>query len=140
MDIIRLLHSWVRWIVVIAAVVNLVYFGIFWLRNRQYDETARRFMSAFSMLISVQWLLGLILLLMLGSVTGFGIRHYWEHLTMMTLAVVVANVPAMLRRRELTDSQRYRANVISIIAVIVLVIAGISALPEPIRWRLMGAA
>lgn len=140
MDVLRLLHSWVRWLVVAVALVNLVYFVVFWLRNRRYDETARRFMSAFAGLISVQWLLGVILLVVLGSQTGFGIRHYWEHLTMMTLAVFVANVPAMLRRRELTDSQRYRANVVTILVVIVFVIVGIAALPEPIRWRFLGAA
>lgn len=53
----------------------------------------------------------------------------------MTVAVFVANVPNILRRRELNDKQRYLVNLGSVIAVIVLVVIGISLLPEAIRWR-----
>lgn len=140
MDIIRFLHSWVRWLVVLAAVLNLAYFAVYWLRASSYGANARRLMSLFAGLISLQWLLGVLLLVVLGGQTGFGIRHYWEHLTMMTLAVFVANVPTILRRRQLTDRQRYLANIISILVVIVLVIVGISLLPEPIRWRFLTGA
>lgn len=136
MDIIRLLHSLVRWAVLLVALVGLVYFVIGWLQSRPYDSLAKRLMRGFSMVISVQWLIGLILLIILGSQTGFGVRHYWEHLVTMTIAVAVSNVPTMLRRRELTDKQRYLVNVGVIIAVTVLVVVGIMALPEGIRWRL----
>ena len=135
MDILRFLHSWVRWIVVVIALIDLVYFAIGWLQSRNYDQIARRMMMAFSMSISIQWLIGLIYLIALGSETGFGVRFYWEHAVTMTIAVFVANVPSILRRRPLTDKQRYLVNVGSIIAVIILVIIGISALPEAIRWR-----
>jgi hypothetical protein len=136
-DIIRFLHSWVRWLVVLAAVLDIAYFAFCWLRARSYDVTARRLMSLFAGLISLQWLLGVVLLVVFGSQTGFGVRHYWEHLTVMTLAVFIANLPAMLRRRQLTDAQRYLVNVASIVVVIVLVVVGISLLPEPIRWRFL---
>lgn len=139
MDIIRFLHSWVRWLVVLAAVLNVAYFAVYWLRARGYGATARRLMSLFAGLISLQWLLGVVLLVVLGAQTGFGVRHYWEHLTAMTLAVFVANLPNMLRRRQLTDAQRYLVNIASIFVVIVLVIVGISLLPEPIRWRFFRA-
>jgi type IV secretory pathway VirB2 component (pilin) len=140
MDIVRLLHSWVRWLVVLAAVLNIAYFAVAWLRSRPYDATARRVISLFAGLISLQWLLGVILLIVFGSQTGFGVRHYWEHLTMMTLAVFVANGPNMLRRRQLTDAQRALVNVICTLVVIVLVIVGISLLPEAIRWRFLSPA
>jgi hypothetical protein len=139
-DIIRFLHSWVRWLVVLSAVLSVVYFAVYWLRGRSYGTTARRLMSLFAGLISLQWLLGVILLVVLGGQTGFGIRHYWEHLTVMTLAVFAANAPNMLRRRQLTDSQRYLVNVVTIMIVIVLVVVGISLLPEPIRWRFFNPA
>ena len=135
MDIIRFLHSWVRWLVVLVALIDLIYFAIGWLRGRDYDKTARRLMSAFSGIISLQWLLGVVFLVVLGSQTGFGVRHYWEHLTVMTIAVFVSNVPNILRRRELTGAQRYLVNLGSIVAVIILVFIGISLLPEAIRWR-----
>ncbi len=135
MDILRVLHSGVRWLVLLIAVIDLVYFAVGWLRERDYDQPARRLMTAFSMLISLQWLIGVVFLIVLGAQTGFGVRHYWEHLTVMTIAVFVANVPNMLRRRELADKQRYLVNFGTVIAVIVLVVIGISLLPEAIRWR-----
>ncbi len=135
MDILRFLHSWVRWLVVLVALIDLVYFAIGWLQGRNYDQLARRLMSIFGMVISIQWLIGVVFLIVLGGQTGFGVRHYWEHLTVMTIAVFVANVPNMLRRRQLADKQRYLVNLITIIAVIVLVIVGISLLPEAICWR-----
>lgn len=140
MDIIRFLHSWVRWLVVLAAVLDVAYFAVYWLRAGSYGATARRLMNLFAGLITLQWLLGVILLVVLGAQTGFGVPHYWEHLTVMTLAVFVANVPNMLRRRQLTDSQRYLVNVASILVVTVLVIVGIFLLPEPIRWRFFRVA
>ena len=110
MDILRFLHSGVRWLVLLIAVIDLVYFVVGWLRGRAYDQPARRLMTAFSILISIQWLIGVVFLIVLGAQTGFGVRHYWEHLTVMTIAVFVANVPNMLRRRTLADRQRYLVN------------------------------
>lgn len=135
MDILRFLHSGVRWLVLLVALIDFVYFALGWLQGRNYDQTARRLMSAFGGVISLQWLIGVIFLIVLGAQTGFGVRHYWEHLTVMTVAVFVANLPNILRRRELNDKQRYLVNLGSIIAVIVLVVIGISLLPEAIRWR-----
>lgn len=135
MDILRFLHSGVRWLVLLVALVDLVYFTLGWLQARNYDQTARRLMSAFGGVISLQWAIGVIFLIVLGEQTGFGVRHYWEHLTVMTFAVFVANVPNILRRRELNDKQRYLVNLGSIVAVIVLIVIGISLLPEAIRWR-----
>ena len=135
MDILRFLHSWVRWLVVLIALIDFVYLLVGLLQARKYDNIARRLVSAFAGGISLQWLLGLIFLIALGAQTGFGIRHFWEHLTVMTVAVFVSNLPAILRRRELNDRQRYLVGLGSIVAVIVLVVVGISLLPEAIRWR-----
>ena len=135
MDILRFLHSGVRWLVLLAALISLAYFALGWLQARQYDGTARRLVSAFAGIISLQWLIGVIFLVVMGSQTGFGIRYYWEHLTMMTIAVFVANLPNILRRRALTDKQRYLVALGSVVASIILVIIGIVVLPEVIRWR-----
>ncbi len=99
MDVLRLLHSWVRWIVIVIALIDLVYFALGWLQSRSYNQMARRLMSAFSMGISLQWLIGIIFLIGLGSQEGFG-KMPWGHVGFMTLAVFVSNVPNMLRRRR----------------------------------------
>lgn len=73
MDILRFLHSGVRWLVLLVALVNLVYFALGWLQGRHYDWTARRLMSAFGGVISLQWLIGVIFLIVLGGQTGLGV-------------------------------------------------------------------
>ncbi len=135
LDIVRFLHSWTRWLVLVIAILDLGYFALGYLQSRPYNQFARRLASIFSIGISIQWLLGVILLVVYGSQVGFGFRHFWEHLVVMTLAVAVANAPAMLRRRELADRQRYLVAFLAIIVVFVLVFVGITLLPEGIRWR-----
>ncbi len=136
MDILRFLHSGVRWLVLLVALIDLVYFALGWLQGRGYDQLARRLISIFGMVISLQWLIGVVFLIVLGGQTGFGVRHYWEHLTVMTIAVFVANLPNMLRRRRIERiSSAIWSIWAAIIAVIVLVVIGISLLPEAIRWR-----
>lgn len=137
-EIVQFLHSWTRWIVLIVTVVTLIYLALRLFSGSAWDALATRLMSAFSSLVGLQWLLGLVLLVVLGSQTGFGVRHYWEHLTMMTLALVVAHGHFMWRRRPLADRARYTRNLLTVIGVLVLVVVGIMALPEPIRWRLFG--
>jgi hypothetical protein len=137
-DIVQFLHSWARWIVLVVSIIALVYLALRLLSNRDWDAMAARLMSAFSSLVGLQWVLGLVLLVVRGSQTGFGIRHYWEHLVVMTLALVAAHGHFMWRRRELTSRARYTRNLITIIVVLVLVVVGIMALPEAIRWRLYG--
>ena len=134
MNILEFLHSWVRWIVVVIAVIDLVYFALGWFQSRAYDALARRLMSVFSIAISIQWLIGLIFLLSLGSQEGFATMP-WGHVGVMTLGVLIANVPNMLRRRQLSDRQRYLVNVITIIVVFLLVGLGISLLPADVtKW------
>lgn len=134
MDILRILHSWVRWIVILIALIDLIYFALGWLQSRSYTQLARRLMSAFSMAISLQWLIGLIFLIVLGSRTSFSTMP-WGHVGVMTLAVFVSNVPNMLRRRQLGDKQRFLVNLITLIVVLVLVFIGISMLPQGMQWR-----
>jgi FtsH-binding integral membrane protein len=135
-DIVQFLHSWTRWIVIVVSIVALVYLVL--RLNRDWDAMAARLMSAFSSLVGLQWALGLVLLIVRGSQTGFNVRHYWEHLFMMTLALIVAHGHYMWRRRELTSRARYTRNLATIIVALILVVIGIMALPEGIRWRLYG--
>jgi hypothetical protein len=138
MDIIQFLHSWARWLVLIVSIVALVYLALRLFGGNAWDALASRLMSAFSSLVGLQWLIGLLLLIVRGSQTGFGVRYYWEHLTLMTLALIVAHGHFMWRRHEMPDRTRYTRNLLTILVVLLLVVVGIMALPEGIRWRLYG--
>ena len=137
-QVFRFLHSWNRWLVVAAALIILVYFARGWLTAQPWTKRAQTLLTIFSSLVDLQWVLGLILLLSYGSVTGFGVRHYWEHLTMQTIAVIVAHLHVLWRKQTLEDKTRYKRGFLLVIGVLVLIFAGIMSLPAGIQWRAKG--
>ncbi len=139
-EVLRYLHSWTRWLVVGIAVVTVVYFAVRLATRGEYDILSARLMTAFSGLISLQWLIGIVFLVTLGSMTGFGIRHYWEHLVTMTIAVGVASMHFRWRRLELAPSARYGRLLGVIAGTILLLIIGIATLPPAIQWRFLATS
>lgn len=135
-QIARLLHSWVRWGVVLVAVIAAVYLAAGWLRNVAWQKTGQTLLTVFSSLIGLQWLIGLVLLGVWGSLSDFGQRHFYEHLTVMTIALIVAHLHIRWKRDEtMPDKNRYRNGFLLILGVTVLVVVGIAVLPEGIQWR-----
>lgn len=132
-DIVRFLHSWARWLVVIAAAAAFIIMLLGFVQRRSYAAGDRRVMTIFSSLFGVQWLLGLVLLVLLGAQTGFGVRHYWEHLVAQTAALVVAHLH--LRWKKAGGTAPFRNNLLVLVVVIALVVIGILALPAGIQWR-----
>ncbi|GAB4528148.1 MAG: hypothetical protein OHK0046_46650 [Anaerolineae bacterium] len=136
LDILRFLHSWMRWLVLIAAVVVILFSAMGMNQNRPFEAYGVRIMRIFAIVISLQWLIGLIFLIAWGAETGFGVRYYWEHLFTMTLAVGLASATRPLyKRMNLGDRGRYRANIIVVLVVLLLIIGGIAVLPDGIQWR-----
>jgi hypothetical protein len=131
----RVLHSWTRWVFVVIAIVALVMFILGLLQNRAWDKRANTLLNIYSSVLSLQWLFGLILLISWGSIIGFNQRHFWEHLTIQTLAVIVANAHHGWRRRSLPDSARWRNGLLVIVISMILIVAGILLLPIDIQWR-----
>lgn len=129
MDIVLTLHSLVRWLLLLVAVVALVKFTLGYAQKQPFRPMDRGLMSAFTGLMDSQVLLGLILLFGLGGINRFRM----EHAVAMLIAVVLAHLP--MRWREAPDSTRFRNNLLVIIGVLVLVVAGISVLPGN-RWSL----
>jgi hypothetical protein len=145
MDILRFLHSWNRWLIVVVAVVAVVYFALGWLQKRPWDKNAGLLIRVFPILMDIQWLLGLLLIGAFAFASGnFSfqtiIRHMWEHGFAMTIAVVVAHLSAIWRKRELPDDIRYRNNLFVVVGTIVVIILGIFVLPAAIQWRFFTGA
>ncbi|MFQ3672316.1 MAG: hypothetical protein SNJ83_01820 [Aggregatilineales bacterium] len=136
----RYTHSGLRWVVVAVLIAALLYMLYGWLAKRPWDRRGQILLSAFSGLVGLQWIVGLVFLVVWGSQTGFGIRHYWEHLFAQTLALAVAHLHYMWRRREMADVVRYRNNFLAVLGTFGLIFVGILALPETMRWRLSPGA
>jgi hypothetical protein len=128
MPILLMVHSILRWIIVIVAVIAGLKFLIGWLASREYTRIDRILLAAYSGLIDLQVLIGLIFFVWTG-VTGAGFSDLfrWEHAFVMVLAAVAAHAP--MRWAGAPDRPRYRNNLLAIVASLILIYIGVSVLP-----------
>ena len=127
MNILLMLHSGLRWIILLVAVIALIKFLVGWLRRSQFAGMDRGLMAGFSGLMDLQATLGIILLLW-GGFAGMGFPRYrLEHGLIMVLAAVVAHLSARWKNAE--DTVRFRNYLFLILASLALVVIGILVLP-----------
>lgn len=134
-SVVRYIHSIVRWVVVAITIVALVKLVAGVVQGSAFDALTQRIMMAFAMGITLQWVVGLVLLISLGSLVGFGVPHFWEHAGTMTVAVALAHMHN--RWKNAPDSTRYRASLAIVVVVLLLVFAGVAMLPQ--GWRVLPA-
>jgi hypothetical protein len=128
MDFVLLLHSWLRWLIVLLALVALVVFGLVWAGRLRPSKGTWALMSAFAGLVDLQMTLGLIYLLWNGLATDVGFPAYRvEHAITMLVAVAVTHLNA--RWRTAADTIRARNNVLIILGVLFLIYLGVTRLP-----------
>ena len=127
MNILLMIHSILRWVILLVAVIAIVVFLVSWLRRSQLQGVDRGLMSGFSGLMDLQAMLGIVLLVWSG-LAGVGFPRYrLEHALIMILAAVVAHLSARWRNAE--EPLRYRNYFLIILASLALVLIGISVLP-----------
>jgi len=121
-------HSIVRWLIVLAALLALIRLGWGLASKRAYDQVAWRMVNAYSGLMSLQMLLGLIFLLWNGF-AGVGFPGYrLAHLAVMLVAVFVSHLPK--RWKNATDALRHRNDLIAVAVSLALVVIGVLTLPQ----------
>lgn len=123
MGIVLTLHSLWRWVVVIVALIALVKWGVGWLQRHKPDLMDRRLGIIFTSVLDVQFLLG-ILVLVLQAVNGVLLRPGIEHAVIMLLAIVIAHLTAIWRKRD--DNTALRNNFLAVLAVIILIAVGVA--------------
>lgn len=130
MTTLLLIHSIVRWIIVLIAIAAIVKFAWGWLQKTTFRPVDRGLMAGFTGLIDLQLVLGLILLVWMGQYT----RHQLEHT--FTMIIVLLMVHLLPRRwRGSPDAIRFRNNLAVILAAIALIVLGVIVLPGS-RWAL----
>jgi uncharacterized membrane protein YfhO len=132
------LHSLNRWLIVAVGLAVIVILVIRLANKGSFDGPSKGLTAAFSGLMDLQMLLGLIYFIWNGlamhMLFAFGtplIRHRWEHLFIMVLAVAAAHLPS--RWKDKPDQIRLRNTLIAIVASMVLIVVGVLVLGAS-RW------
>jgi uncharacterized membrane protein YfhO len=127
------LHSLNRWLIVAVGLAAIVILAVRLANKDSFDGPVRGLTAAFSGLMDLQMLLGLIYFiwngLAMGMLFAFGtplIRHRWEHLFVMVLAVAAAHLPS--RWKDEPDQLRLRNTLIAIVISMTLVVVGVLVL------------
>lgn len=115
------LHSGVRWLVMLVTIIALIKLVLGLVQKQTFDTLAKRIMIAFSGLVTIQWAIGIILLIALGI---FNSGAIWGHAGVLTAAVAISHMHNRWKRSD--DQTRYRMSLIVVIAVLVLVIVGVA--------------
>ncbi len=128
MDLILAFHSAIRWLIIAVGVLAIIKFSIGWAGNSLFKGVDRGLASGFSGLMDVQVLLGLIYFVWNGvTITGFPIYRILHGIIMLG-AVVAAHLPA--RFKALQDKLRFQYSAFAILGSIILVLIGVSILPN----------
>lgn len=129
MSILLMIHSLVRWLIILVALVALVKYAIGWLGKGSFQKFDRILGSSFSGLMDLQATLGLIFLLWNGLVDGAGFPRYrLEHMGVMIVAVALGHMQA--RWKNSTDTIRFRNTFFLILGILILIFVGIASLPN----------
>jgi hypothetical protein len=115
------LHSGLRWIVLLLAIVALV-MNIYALVSKRSpdDNLVKTSMRVWTISLDVQWLVGIILLLVMGL---FG-RTQIEHAVANTLALIVAHSAVAFRKRP--AQTRLIANIATIVIALVIIVVAVA--------------
>jgi hypothetical protein len=121
------LHSDVRWLVLSVALLAILKFGWGWWRGGAFTGFDRALTAAYSGLIDLQALLGIVFFFWSGYAGDGFPRFRFEHGFAMLLALLAAHLPA--RWRKLEDRARFRRTLFAVLASVALILTGISTLP-----------
>jgi hypothetical protein len=122
-----MIHSIVRWLIVIVAVVAAVKFLIGWRRGGAFGSTDRGLMSGFTGLIDLQVTLGLIYFIWNGIADEGFPAFRIEHAVTMIIAAVVAHLHTKWKNAE--DKIRFRNSLFIVLDVLIIIFIGIALLP-----------
>ena len=119
-----MIHSIMRSLIVIVAIIAAVKFALGWLRGGVFENMDRALASGFSGLMDLQVALGLTLLILDGE--GFPPFRI-EHAVTMIIAAVVAHLHILWKNSD--DKLRFRNSLFLILDVLVLIFIGVARLP-----------
>jgi uncharacterized membrane protein YphA (DoxX/SURF4 family) len=133
MDILLVIHSHTRWLILLVAILAIVKFAIGWLRGSAFKGMDRGLAAGFSGLMDLQATIGLIFLIWTSVVGVPFTPNRMEHATTMIIAAVLGHLPA--RWKNSPDAIRFRNTLFCIVGALVLVFMGVVRLRGGSSWQ-----
>ena len=129
------LHSGIRWILVVLALIMLVRLGqgVFSRGLQKYGRLERLGMLILHWLFRIQWIVGILYLILRGNLFDSEFSYRWEHFIAMTIGLGVFE----LQRAKfpgIKDGQKYRHSFLALLTVSILVFVGVLRIPA--GWSL----
>lgn len=122
MAFILTLHSIVRWLVVLVAVVAVVRFALVMAGKAQSSGMDRGLMSGYTGLLDLNVLLGLILIIGLGEWEAVQIEHAVTNI----IGVAVAHIFAQ-RAKKMEDARlKARTSLLGVVISILIIVVGVA--------------
>lgn len=122
------LHSLWRWVVLIVAVIVVVKFAIGWLGKRPWTDVDTRLGSGYAWAMTIQFVLGLVLLVMYIAAGAFNPRLQIEHAVYGLIATALAHMTRMFKKQP--DDKRFRNALLLVLASLLVALFSV--------WRLRG--
>lgn len=120
-------HSGVRYLVLLAGLIAVLYAAVGLFGRRPYDRGGRITMQTFVVLLDVQLLLGLLLVFS---------RPYYPalagHIVMMVLAAGTAHAASSVNRRRPIERKSWALQLGAAVLALVFIIGGILAIGRPV--------
>ena len=120
-------HSGLRYLVLLAGVISFLYSLVAALRSQPWDKPARVLQAAFTGVLDLQVLLGIILVLSWPFYPAL-----WGHMTMMVLSAVIAHVASVVNRRRPPERRSQMTAALGSAGALILIIGGIAAIQRSI--------
>lgn len=118
------LHSFWRWVVLLALVVGIVRGLMGWLRGATWEPRDRQIALLVTTALDIQLLLGVVLWLGEQSWSD-GVFRGIVHPVVMIVAIAIAHVASLRAKKAASDSAKFRALAIGLILATFLITAAI---------------
>ena len=120
-------HSGLRYLILLAGVLTVLYAAYGMVSGRPYDKTIRILASSFVGTLHLQILLGVALLF-----SGLFSPALTGHIFMMVFAAAAAQIPVSVMRRRPEEQKSYTPHGVGALAALAMIAAGILAIGRDI--------
>ncbi len=127
-------HSYLRWVVLILALITVVKYLIGWLQKKSFTASENKISLFYSIAMDIQLIVGLVLYLFLSPITNsFHIdmkdtfSRFWgmEHITMMILSVALVHIGRVVVKKAKTDAARFSKGTIYFLLSLLIMLVSI---------------